>query len=78
MGHHLTPEGGFKSDKYDWCPEGFFPLKFTDPKARGLILQYASSSKDIELMADLRAACTHYAELKGKANEDEDETDVED
>lgn len=59
MGHHLTKDGKFKSDKYDWCPEGFFALKFTDPIARILILKYADKVEhsDPELTNDLRIAC---------------------
>lgn len=55
MGHHLTPEGNFRSDKYDWCPEGFFALKFTDPKAREAIAYYAliCEEEDEELGTDL-------------------------
>lgn len=56
MGHHLTDNGTFKSDKYDWCPEGFFALKFTDPDAQKVILQYANSISDTELADDLRKA----------------------
>lgn len=53
MGHHLTKEGKFKSDKYSWCPEGYFALKFTDPDARQAILFYAVLTKDNELADDL-------------------------
>lgn len=56
MGHHLTPEGTFKSDKYDWCKEGFFALKFTDPNAQEAILKYAELTNDPELAEDLRTA----------------------
>ncbi len=57
MGHHLTPTRAFKSDKYPWCPEGFFALKLTDPIARKSIRAYAGLTTDIELAADLIAAC---------------------
>jgi hypothetical protein len=55
---HLTDAGEFKSDKYDWCPDGFFPMKFTDPDAREAIALYASriGAMDPELKADLRQA----------------------
>ena len=43
MGHHLTAEGKFKSDKYEWCKEGFFALKLTDPVAQEAALKYATS-----------------------------------
>ncbi len=63
MNHtHLTEDGDFKSDKYEWCPKGFLALKFTDKKARVAILLYASMTDDYQLMADLRAACTMHAE----------------
>lgn len=54
MGHHLTKRGTFKSDKYKWCPEGFFALTFTDPEAWDAIRVYATATKDRELAADLR------------------------
>lgn len=58
MGHHLTADGKFKSDKYSWCPSGFFALKFTDPKARHAIEIYAAMvmRTDPELAADLLGA----------------------
>ena len=56
MGHHLTPEGKFKSDKYDWCKEGFFALKLTDPVAQKAALKYADETPDKELADDLREA----------------------
>ena len=48
--------GAFKSDKYDWCPEGFFALKFTDPLARAVIEAYANHTDDRELADDLMTA----------------------
>ena len=56
MGHHLTEQGTFKSDKYEWCPEGFFVLKFTDENAWEAILRYAADTEDQELAEDLRTA----------------------
>ena len=56
MGHHLTERGTFKSDKYDWCPEGYFALSFKDPIARIAIKLYAETTYDDELRADLKAA----------------------
>lgn len=55
---HLTPEGVFKSDKYEWCPPGFFALKFTDILARSAIQQYANlvMRRDPQLYHDLTAA----------------------
>ncbi len=55
-GHHLTPEGKFKSDKYAWCLEGFFALKLTDVLAQSAILYYADITLDQELAYDLRRA----------------------
>ena len=54
MSHHLTERGTFKSDKYDWCPEGFFALKLTDPIAQRCALLYAALTDDVELAEDLR------------------------
>ena len=56
MGHHLTSEGRFKSDKYPWCPEGYFALSFKDPVAWSAIREYALSTHDIELKDDLLIA----------------------
>lgn len=53
---HLDENDIFKSDKYDWCPPGFFPLKFTDPRAQTAILLYAGLTDSAELRADLKAA----------------------
>lgn len=58
MGHHLTGRGTFKSDKYPWCPEGFFALKLTDPIARKAARLYAAHTKDQELADDLRFVCS--------------------
>lgn len=58
MGHHLTKEGEFKSDKYDWCPEGFFALKLTDPVAQKAATLYAALTKDKELGKDILYAVT--------------------
>ena len=57
MGHHIdTKTGKFISDKYRWCPVGFFALKFTDPLARMVIGIYANRTEDLELAEDLRIA----------------------
>ena len=53
MGHHLTEDNKFKSDKYDWCPEGFLALKFTDPVARRSLFEYAMRTTDQELAGDI-------------------------
>ena len=56
MAHYLTKDKKFKSDKYDWCPEGFFALKFTDPIAQEAISLYADKTSDEELAEDLKEA----------------------
>ena len=56
MGHHLTERGTFKSDKYNWCPEGYFALSFKDSRAWEAIELYAEATDDEELRDDLRAA----------------------
>jgi len=56
MSHHLTEDGQFKSDKYPWCPAGFIALKFTDPLAQKVLLDYADETKDKELASDIRKA----------------------
>lgn len=56
MGEHLTKRGTFQSDKYDWCPEGFFTLKLTDPIAQEAALLYAARTDDQELAEDIREA----------------------
>jgi hypothetical protein len=48
MPNHLTPDGEFQSEKYDWCPPGFIPLKLTDRKARDLIWLYGERKKKEE------------------------------
>lgn len=57
MGEHLI-DNEFKSDKYEWCPAGFVPLKLTDPMAQGLLWGYAvkRSLIDPEFAEDLRDA----------------------
>ncbi len=56
MGHHII-NGKFKSDKYPWCPVGFFALKFSDPDARKALIMYAALTDDDELTNDLITAC---------------------
>lgn len=53
MGRYLTEDREFKSDKYDWCPTGFFPMKLTDPIAQLCIQAYAELTDQIELADDL-------------------------
>lgn len=63
MGRYLTEDHEFKSDKYDWCPEGFFALKLTDPIAQLCILAYAELTDQEELSEDLVIA---IEKIKGK------------
>lgn len=65
MGHHLTEDKKFKSDKYAWCPEGFFALKLTDPLAQEAILLYANKTGDVELKEDLMEAIKIVKEENG-------------
>lgn len=65
MGEHLVGDNVFKSDKYDWCPEGFFAMKIADPDAWNALLTYARAikDKDPELSDDLKTAVNqikHY------------------
>jgi hypothetical protein len=57
MRTHLI-DGQFKSDKYDWSPPGFVPLKLTDPMAWEPLWRYAQTrrSVDAEFADDLEAA----------------------
>ena len=57
VGHHLTDDGYFQSDKYkDWCPKGFLALHLDDPLEQETALFYASRTKDLALADDLRTA----------------------
>lgn len=53
---NLNKDGQFLSDKYDWCPPGFFAIKLTDPIGRLCLLTYAELTDQSELARDLRAA----------------------
>ena len=61
-GPHLTADGQFKSDKYPWCPVGFFALKITDQRAWLPLNLYAmglamhGDEHDQDLAADLLEA----------------------
>lgn len=49
----------FQSDKYHWCPVGFFPMKFTDEKAQPLLWEYAKVMDECgegECANDMRTA----------------------
>lgn len=56
MSSHII-DGKFKSDKYEWCPPGFFPVKLTDGDAQDLLWEYAERhiERDAELSRDLKA-----------------------
>ena len=66
MGHHLTREGEFRSDKYPPCgggdcgrpraPIGYFLLKIADPNAWPALLKQAETTPEPELADDLRQA----------------------
>lgn len=56
MGHHLNGEGKFKSDKYSWCPPGYFVLSFRDSLARRAMREYARLTTDRELANDINTA----------------------
>ena len=50
--------GSFKSDKYEWCPAGFVPLKITDPGAQRPLWYYSEVRRDVdEEFADDLQAC---------------------
>lgn len=45
---HVTADGQFKSDKYDWCPPGFLPLKLSDRSAHQSIALYAMRRRKVD------------------------------
>jgi hypothetical protein len=53
---NLTEDGKFKSDKYEWCPPGFFAIKLTDPIGQSCLLAYAELTDQQDLARDLRIA----------------------
>lgn len=55
---HLTVTNEFQSDKYQWCPVGFLPIKITDPLAMDLLSEYADRRRiiDAEFSRDLNDA----------------------
>jgi hypothetical protein len=48
MGEHLK-DGLFKSDKYDWCPAGFVPLKVSDKMAQPELWSYAQKRRSVDV-----------------------------
>jgi len=48
-GGHINKNGKFQSDKYEWCPEGFLPVKVTDPMAKDLLMEYAVRRGQIDI-----------------------------
>jgi hypothetical protein len=56
MGHHLTDDGDFQSDKHPELPENVFALHFDDQKARDLIREYAHRTDEDDLREDLLSA----------------------
>ena len=47
-GEHLTEEGEFKSDKYEWCPPGFVPFKLADEMAQPFLWGYADVRRTVD------------------------------
>ena len=45
---HLTETGTFQSDKYEWRPAGYIPIKIGDPLAREFLAQYAMKRQHID------------------------------
>lgn len=66
--HHLTESEEFQSDKYEWCPAGFVPLKIVDPLARDLLAQYAIRRQylDSDFTLDLLEALSLSEPVKSK------------
>jgi len=58
MGHHLTKDHKFKSDKYPDLAEGKIILSFKDPAAREALRLFAAATKDHELAFDINVAIT--------------------
>ncbi len=46
---HLTISGRFQSDKYEWSPAGFLPLKLSDEDAVSVLRKYGYVN---EVMSD--------------------------
>jgi len=65
---HLTEDGTFQSDKYEWCPAGYVPIKIEDPLARDLLAMYATrrQSIDREFCRDLLEALSNTFEKQGE------------
>jgi hypothetical protein len=42
-GSHINAAGQFQSDKYDWAPPDFVPLKITDKAAQRALYDYAAA-----------------------------------
>ena len=65
---HLTVSGKFQSDKYEWCPAGYVPIKIEDPLARELLAAYAMRRQKIdgEFTRDLLEALSNSQEKQGE------------
>ncbi len=74
MSEHLTPDGKFKSDKYDWSPPGYLPLSFNDPMAWPVIAEYARARRkvDAEFSDDVFVALRNAGYVMGKVLTDTD------
>lgn len=53
MGHHVTKEGNFQSDKYPELAENKIILSFNDLAARKALEIYAEHAADKELGEDI-------------------------
>ena len=60
MGHHLTSDGRFQSDKYPELPPNKIVLSFNDPAARVALLVYVLLTEDRGLAEDLRETLSHW------------------
>lgn len=65
---HLTVTGQFQSDKYEWCPAGFLPLKISDEMADDECVRYAYKREylDPEFTRDLLEALVIQREKDGR------------
>ena len=67
MGHNITKEGKFKSDKYPDLPEDKIILSFNDPIAIRALHKYSMETPDRELGEDIRERCLSKVEEKRSA-----------
>ncbi len=65
---NLTKDGEFQSDKYTWCPPGYFAIKLSDPIGRLCLLTYAELTDQDDLAKSLRAAIKIIEEKENARN----------